>query len=475
MRKLKGKNPSILVVGDLMLDHYLWGRCERISPEAPVQVVEVQKESKVLGGAGNVINNLKTLGANVEVISVIGDDLIANQLINQLNIIGVDTSMLIIDKDRKTSIKTRVIASNQQVIRYDNESKNDINLHSQKKIIKLFKNNLSKYDVILLSDYGKGVLTEYLTKEFIKLSNSNNKKVLVDPKGNNYKKYSGAYLLTPNKKEAINASKIQIKDNESLKKAIFKLKYNFNLKISLITLSEGGIAIYDDKLRIYPTKAKEVYDVTGAGDTVLASLGFSLACGVNIDEAIKFTNFAAGIVVGKLGSSTVTFKEIEDRKNSLKTTIIESKIKTFNQINLTVKKLKNKGKKIVFTNGCFDIFHIGHVKYLEKASVLGDILIVGLNSDSSVKKIKGKERPIYNENDRAYLLASLNFVDYVVVFNEDSPYNLIKSIVPDLLVKGGDYDINEIIGNDIAKKTKVIKFVDGKSTSIIIKKIQCLK
>ena len=471
MVELRHTSPKILVVGDLMIDHYLWGKCERISPEAPVQVVAIDKETSVLGGAGNVINNLASLGADVEVISVIGNDSNAAELKTLLDDIHIKTDTLIVQNHRNTSKKSRIIASHQQVVRYDKESTEDISIQAQEEILQTFTNNIEAYDIVLLSDYGKGVLTDDLTKKLIAEANKSHKKVLVDPKGNNYSKYAGSYLLTPNKKEAIEASGIEIKDEETLLQAIVKLKNECALKVSLITLSEDGIAIYDDQLRKHPTVAREVYDVTGAGDTVIASLGFSLACGYDIDKAVKFSNLAAGVVVGKLGSATATLNEIIEYESSLNQSTSDSHIKTLEEITLLSEELKKRGKKVVFTNGCFDILHVGHVKYLEEAKSYGDILILGLNSDESVRRLKGPSRPVNTENDRAYILASLEAVDYVVKFYEDTPYELIKAVQPHILVKGGDYAGKEVVGQDIADELRLVDFVDGKSTTKTIERI----
>ena len=472
MINFKNENPKILVIGDLMIDHYLWGKCERISPEAPVQIVNIDKESSVLGGAGNVINNLRALGSRVDVLSVVGDDYVANELKALLENIKVQSNMLIIEQNRKTSKKSRLIASQQQVLRYDNESIEDISSASEKEIINKLSANISNYDVVILSDYGKGVLTTKLTQEIISISNKNNVKVFVDPKGKDYSKYKGAYTLTPNKKEAIEATNILINDNESLEKAIKKLKEECELEVSLITLSESGIAIFDDNLRIKPTVAREVYDVTGAGDTVIASIAFAIANHMKIDDAIQFANLAAGVVVGKIGSATASLDEIYEYESSLNKSNSSSHIKSFEEIEILAKKLHDKGKKIIFTNGCFDILHAGHVKYLEEAKSYGDILILGLNADSSVRKLKGPTRPINNQDDRAYILASLESVDYVVIFEEETPYELIKLIQPHVLVKGGDYEGKEIVGQDIAQELRLVQFVDGKSTSKIIQRIQ---
>ena len=472
MRVLKEFKPNILVIGDLMIDHYLWGSCERISPEAPVQVVDIDKETTVLGGAGNVVNNLITLGSNVSVCSVIGNDDNGQELINMLESIGVDTSNIITQDDRKTSKKSRVIAISQQILRYDKESKNEILDSSVKKIIGTLSNTISKYDMVILSDYGKGVLTDELCQEMITLANKNGVKVLVDPKGSDFTKYKGAYLLTPNKKEAMLATNIDINSDESLKSALLKLKQDCKLAISLITLSEDGIATHDGKLKKFPTVAKEVFDVTGAGDTVIASIAFALSAGKNIEETAAFANLAAGVVVGKIGSATVSIGEIEEYEASLHKSTSDAHIKSFDEIDEIVKRCTSNGKKIVFTNGCFDILHVGHVKYLQIAKSFGDILIVGLNSDESVSRLKGPTRPVNIADDRAYLLAALEAVDFVVPFGEDTPYELIKMIKPDVLVKGGDYEGKTVVGTEFAGELKLVDFVDGKSTTKTIEKIQ---
>ena len=472
MINFQNKAPKLLVIGDLMIDQYLWGSCERISPEAPVQIINVTKESEVLGGAGNVVNNLKKLGAKVDVLGVIGDCKVSTELKHLLSEIGVDTQYLIKQKNRIVSKKSRIIASQQQVVRYDRESNDDIDIQSQKTLINVFKKIIKNYEVILLSDYGKGVLTDKVTSTLIELANLNGIKVLVDPKGSDYSKYKGAFLLTPNKKEASEATNTNIKDNESLLKAITKLKLDFKLNISLITMSEQGIAIYDNKLRINPTITKEVFDVTGAGDTVLSSLGFALACNANIDEAVEFSNLAAGVVVSKIGSATATFNEIIEHESSLNKSTSDKHIKNFSEIDQLSDELKAKNRKIVFTNGCFDILHLGHIKYLETAKSLGDILILGLNSDRSVSTLKGDERPINSQVDRAYILAALEVVDYVVIFDEDTPYNLIKLIKPNILVKGSDYKSKKVVGEDIAEELILVEFIEGKSSSKTIEKIK---
>jgi len=472
MKILKNSKPNILVIGDLMIDHYLWGSCERISPEAPVQVVDIAKETTVLGGAGNVINNLKALGANVSVSSVIGDDSNGEELKDMLKSIDVDSTNIVIQHGRKTSKKSRVIASSQQVIRYDKESKNNIQDSSVSKILDSLVDDIKKYDAIILSDYGKGVLRSSLCQGVIALAKNHNIKVLVDPKGSDFSKYKGSYLLTPNKKEAVLATGIDIKDDKTLKEALLKLQKECDLGLSLITLSEDGIATYDGEVKKFPTVAKEVFDVTGAGDTVIASIAFALSAKKSIEETAAFANLAAGVVVGKIGSATVTLDEIEAYEASLHKSTSDAHIKSFEEIDSIVQRYSSNGKKIVFTNGCFDILHVGHVKYLQIAKSFGDILIVGLNSDESVSRLKGPTRPVNIAEDRAYLLAALEAVDYVVPFTDDTPLELIKMIKPDVLVKGGDYEGKAVVGTEFSGELKLVEFVDGKSTTRTIEKIQ---
>ncbi|MDC0492616.1 bifunctional heptose 7-phosphate kinase/heptose 1-phosphate adenyltransferase, partial [Candidatus Pseudothioglobus singularis] len=406
------------------------------------------------------------------IISVIGECENSKILIKLLKSISIDTKFLITELGRIASKKSRVIVSKQQVARYDLESEADINSKSENEIITIFKSIIKNYDILLLSDYGKGVLTSSLTQYLIKTANKNDIKVLVDPKGFNYSKYKGSYLLTPNKQEASESTNININDKQSLNEAIIKLKNDLNLTVSLVTLSEDGIAIFDNELRIHPTISKEVFDVTGAGDTVLASLGFAIACGVDIDNAVKFSNLAAGVVVGKIGSATATIDEIIEFESSFKQSNTDIYIKTISEITVLSHQFNMNNLKVVFTNGCFDLLHLGHVKYLEEAKNYGDILIVGINSDRSTSALKGKNRPINSQLDRAHIIASLKTVDYVVIFDEDTPYELIKAIKPDTLVKGGDYKDLEIVGKDIAKNLEIVKFIDGKSTTNTINLIQ---
>ncbi len=472
MHNYQNCRPKLLVIGDLMIDHYLWGKTERISPEAPVPVIDVKNESEVLGGAGNVVNNLVALGAEVEVASVIGADENGERLRRMLDELGVGQEALIVEEGRSTTRKSRVIASHQQVIRFDSETRTPIDPQSEEKLLERVKVLLERgIDTVLISDYGKGVLTDSLTQGIIHLARERGIRVMVDPKGTDYSKYRGATAITPNKKEAGEATGIVITDEASLREAGFRLKEELELERAIVTLSEEGMAIFGDSMQVIPTVAREVYDVTGAGDTVIATLGFVRACGGEIDEAARIANAAAAVVVGKLGSATASWEEIIAFEDALHESTTEFRIQDRETLAKTVERLRSEGKRIVFTNGCFDLLHLGHVKYLEKAKSFGDVLIVGLNSDDSVRRLKGETRPVNPEYDRAYLLAALEAVDYVSIFDEDTPLELIRIVRPDILVKGGDYRGKEVVGREIAGELRLVDFVEGRSSSGIIRKI----
>lgn len=454
---LNEQKPKILVIGDFMVDNYTWCDCSRVSPEAPVLVAKTLKEDKRLGGAANVYANLKSLGADVFAIGVIGDDESGNFL--KANLKGE----FLIQKGRKTPFKNRIMAHNQQVLRVDEEDVSEILLENE--LIFLFEEKIKAFEAVILSDYAKGVLTTKICKALIRKANELEIPILIDPKGNDFSKYKGATLLTPNKKEALEALKFENLDAENLEKGIKKLKDDFSLRYSIITLSEAGIAVFDKALQIAPAKALEVYDVTGAGDSVIAVLAFCLASGIEIFKACEIANEAAAVVVSKIGSVSVSFDEIKSFKKSN----FESKILSKEEL---LKKLKEQNKKVIFTNGCFDIVHFGHIKYLEKAKRLGDILVVGLNSDSSIKRLKGEIRPVNSQFQRACMLAAFYFVDFVVIFEEDTPFELIRFLKPDILVKGADYQGKEVVGSHLVSKVEFIDFEGDFSTSKIIDKIR---
>ncbi len=304
------RKPSVILIGDLMIDRYLWGRCDRISPEAPVPVIDIEKETKTLGGAGNVVSNLLALGCHVNLFSVIGDDKAGNELKEMLHEKGISLNGVITQSGRRTSNKTRVIATHQQVVRFDSETKSAISEETETRLIKSVIASLDEADLILFSDYGKGILTLRTCQDIITAARDKGKKVLIDPKGRDYSKYRGAFLITPNRKEAGEATGLHLETLEDAKEAGFILRRELNLDYTIITLSEEGMVVIHDEMHHIPTKARQVYDVTGAGDTVLAALGYSIATGKTVDEAAYYANLAAAVVVGKIGAETASPEEI---------------------------------------------------------------------------------------------------------------------------------------------------------------------
>ena len=465
-----------LVIGDLMLDEYLWGRAERISPEAPVQIVDVIREELRLGGAGNVVHNLAAFGTQVSVCSVIGDDQNGRELLGQFSHHRIDVQAVFQDYARRTSRKTRVVAANQQIVRIDRESRDVLSELFEQRLSDWIGTHAAEYDVMVLSDYNKGVLTPKVLAAAISAASAAGIPVLVDPKGSDYRRYAGATLLTPNRKEAEAASGVAITDTATLTQAAGVIMNATGLQHLLITRSEEGMSLFSSSGDIVhiPTVAREVFDVSGAGDTVLAALALGIASGFTMAEAARLANVAAGIAVGKLGTSIVTPQEIIDavshtHKDS------HGKIKSLEALVPLVEAEKIRGRRVVFTNGCFDLLHAGHVKYLQKARSLGDLLVLGLNSDASVRRLKGSKRPLIDQEERSHLLAALDCIDYVTIFEEDTPLELITALKPYILAKGGDYALEGVVGREIVEsfggRVELITFVDGKSTTNIIEKI----
>lgn len=464
-----------LVVGDLMLDEYVWGAVDRISPEAPVQVVEVKRKELRLGGAGNVINNLLTLGVQVDVASVVGGDEDGQFLLRRLAERGVKQHGVFCQPGRVTSRKTRVLASNQQIVRIDQETRSEISAASETRLIDHVRRVASQLDVIYLSDYQKGVLTDRLLGEVIAIGRRAGVPVVVDPKGNDYRKYHGATLLTPNRKEAQQATGIAIVDEESLLAAGRKLLAELELEALVLTRSEQGMTVFSTAGEMHlPTVAREVYDVSGAGDTVLSLFGLGMAQRLPLESTAALANLGAGVVVGKVGTSTVSAQELLAAVG-LQQHDADEKILTPVLLQNILAGERSRGKNIVFTNGCFDLLHVGHVKYLQAARRLGDLLVLGLNSDASIRRLKGPGRPLIGQEERAHILAALHCIDYVVIFDEDTPLELISVLHPDILVKGGDYTREGVVGREVVEsyggRVELISFVDGKSTTNIINKI----
>lgn len=465
---------KILVVGDVMLDTYYYGDVKRISPEAPVPVFRKNNEKSVLGGAANVAANLVAAGQNVTMMTIIGKDEAGKKICDLMSGNGIDTEH-IHELERKSTSKIRFLAeNNQQVMRLDIEDTEEISTEECDKILKKLKDDTEKYDLIVISDYLKGMLTYELTQGIIKLADEKNIKVIVDVKDANYSKYAGAYLLKPNLNELAVLSKMKITDDESIYKAAEFLLEKCNVNYILATCGARGMRLVGNSRHFsIESVGKEVYDVTGAGDTTISYLAACLANEFSVEDSVKISNVAAGLQVAKVGTSAVKISEVENTLNEVKNNAV-GKLLSLEQF-LEYRK-ENKKEKIVFTNGCFDILHVGHIKYLQEASKLGDKLVVGLNSDMSVKRLKGEDRPINTQHDRAELLAALGCIDFVIIFDEDTPYNLIKEIEPDILVKGGDYKPEEVVGKDIVEnkggKLVLIDYVDGKSTTNIIEKIK---
>lgn len=466
------KAKKVLVIGDVMLDEYYYGAVERISPEAPVPVFKKKNDRFVLGGAANVANNLIAARQHVSIATVIGDDENGNKLKDCLIQNNIMVDLVVSSCKRSTTVKTRFLATNnQQVMRLDVEDNEDIDNSDETILINLIEKNIDKFDIVIISDYKKGVLTQNITQKVINLAKKNNVKTLVDVKDKNFMKYAGAYLIKPNLNELSMMIGKNIYTEEEIIAESQQLIKKLDCQFLLTTRGNEGMTLVSSQkwFSVAATK-KEVFDVTGAGDTTIAYLAACLANNIPIEDCIEIANRAAGIQVTKSGTSSVFVDELMDISQFHKN---KDKLIDFNKVEQIRKRYKNK--KIVFTNGCFDILHVGHIRYLEQASKLGDLLVVGVNSDASVKRLKGKDRPINNENERAEILCALKFVDFVIIFEQDTPYELIKNLQPDYLVKGGDYVVDEIVGKDIVEnsggKVIVLPFVDGKSTTSIINKI----
>ncbi|SNR60774.1 bifunctional D-glycero-beta-D-manno-heptose-7-phosphate kinase/D-glycero-beta-D-manno-heptose 1-phosphate adenylyltransferase HldE [Desulfurobacterium atlanticum] len=466
--KLDFSNASVLVLGDLMLDKYYFGNVNRISPEAPVPVVKVNREEYTLGGAGNVVNNIINLKAKAYMIGAVGED--SNKSVIKQLLDEKQVKYHLLERDLPTITKIRVVGEHQQIVRIDFEEIKHLEQEEIERVKEYILTLINKVDCLVISDYGKGMVNFELSQFVINQAREKNLPVIVDPKGNDWSKYKGATIITPNLKELSDLLKIEIRnDDKEIETYGQEVREKYNLKYLLVTRSEKGMSlIAENEVHHIRSEAKEVYDVSGAGDTVVATLATAISAGINISDAIKIANTAAGIVVRKIGTAPITLDEL---KNALKV-YRNRKLRHLQDLIVEIAMLREKGKKIVFTNGCFDILHRGHIEYLKKAKELGDVLIVGLNSDDSVKRIKGKDRPINRQEDRAELLASLEFVDYVVIFDEDTPYNLIKEIKPHVLVKGGDYKLEEIVGREFAKKTITLPFIEGYSTTFLIEKMR---
>ncbi|MCK4578941.1 MAG: D-glycero-beta-D-manno-heptose-7-phosphate kinase [Candidatus Marinimicrobia bacterium] len=467
----------ILVVGDLILDRYLWGSVGRISPEAPVPIVNLTRESYVGGGAANVAINLSGLGLTASVIGFTGSDHLHQILLDSLLGSGVDTTGVVALEDRPTISKTRVIGDHQHMLRIDHEIVEPMAEGSYEALLSAFHKQLqSDPAAIVLSDYAKGALTAQVTREIISAASQHGIPVLVDPKGSDYSKYSGATILSPNRMELAEVCRSDAQNLPALLNAGEQLRRDLGLEFLVVTLGSEGIAIMDDVTqRRIPTLAHEVADVSGAGDAVIATLAASLVAGLSRLDAAQLANLAGGIVVAKVGTAPVYRNELLaelERDHALDKL---SKICDLEALVERTAKWRRDNLKIVFTNGCFDLLHAGHVSYLEAASKMGDRLVLGLNTDRSVRQLKGPSRPIMQEGDRAKVMSALASVDAVTFFDEETPLNLINAVKPDVLVKGADYTEDQVIGAKEVKswggEVRLVPLVEGQSTSRLIEEL----
>lgn len=471
MKLPKFNSGRVLVFGDVMLDRYWHGSTERISAEAPIPVVDISEVEDRLGGAANVALNIASLGGSVGLVGAVGEDESGKILRTKLISAGIDDGLVTLN-DRPTITKFRIVSRKQQLVRADFESIADIDAGQFQAAL---STRLKEYDVVVLSDYDKGVLAN--PQQSIRDALALNKPVLVDPKFKDFKTYSGATLLKPNHKEFRAAVGGWSSEQEMVQKAQTMMT-NLGFSSMLITRGAEGMTLVQHKGPVMhlPARSREVFDVSGAGDTVIATLSAALAAGESLVDAVQLCNIAAGIVVTKLGTASVSGPEL--RLEVAEQTASAKGVMTREQLVVAVQEARASGQRVVFTNGCFDILHAGHVEYLTEARQKGDRLIVAINDDAGVRKLKGDGRPINSADRRQTMLAGLEAVDWVVSFSEDTPEALLELVHPDVLVKGGDYSIDQVVGGDIVMgyggEVSVLKLVDGLSTTALAEKIKRL-
>ncbi len=469
------KRASVLVVGDAMLDRYVYGVVRRISPEAPVPVLAVEREVAMPGGAGNVVRNLTAVGAAVAFVSVVGDDQAGSDL---TGLIGGQPGVepwLLVQGGRHTTTKTRFIANGQHMLRADQEVVQGIHPRLADRMVKIAGDAVAATAILVLSDYGKGVLDGATAKRLIDAAQAAGRRVVVDPKGRDYARYAGADIVTPNRAELAEATGLPVDTEDAILDAMRALQAAHGFGAVLVTRSEDGMTLLDGaRVHHFPAEAEEVHDVSGAGDTVVATLAAGLAGGLDLPVAARLANIAAGIVVGKVGTAVAREEDLLEaltpergalRKVMSRTAALEQ-----------VERWRRRGWRVGFTNGCFDLLHPGHVHLLEQARSWCDRLVVGLNTDAGVKRLKGAARPIQHEAARAAVLASLATVDCVALFDEDTPIELIRTLRPDVLVKGADYTVEQVVGGDIVLdyggQVKLAQLLPGNSTTATVARIR---
>ena len=472
---LQAGRPRILIVGDLILDRYVSGDVTRISPEAPIPVLTSRNAEERLGGAGNVAANLVAMGAEVEVAGVLGDDGWGKALRDLLAKHGIETGACTVDPTRPTILKTRMMSGAHQILRVDNEDPRPIQGKPCEELVRELPKRVARAKAVVLSDYGKGCLCREVIAAVVDAARKAKVPVIVDPKGDDYSRYRGATLVTPNRKEAEEAVGRKLGRIEEFALAADRLMELADLEAAVITLGGGGIYFKSRKGEAghVPAQARAVFDVTGAGDTVIAQIAFQIAEGRSLETAVELANQAAGIVVGLLGTHAVTRSELLARLRE--TRPHEGKIvRTPAELDQLLAAWRKEKKRIVFTNGCFDVLHVGHIEYLRFARDKGDALIVAANDDASVRRIKGEGRPVNSLEDRMAVLAALEMIDAVCSFDEDTPDRIIKSVTPDVLVKGEDWAEKGVVGREWVEKhggvVHLAPLVPGKSTTGILEK-----
>ena len=466
---------KVLVVGDVMLDGYLEGDVGRTSPEAPVPVVLSKSTRQVAGGAANVANNLRALGAQVVLAGLVGEDQEGQRLHELLDTAGI-SHCLVKDSTRDTTYKLRVVAQNQHMLRIDRETKHPVSASVIDALWAAIEPHLDQVDGIVVSDYAKGVVGLKLMKRLTQEAQRRSLKICVDPKGRDYSRYAGVFMVPPNRREVGEATAQAVHTPDNLQEAVLKVLDTTQSEVVLATCGADGLLIYEkDKSPVrLPAQASEVFDVTGAGDTVISVAAMGVFAGLSVLESSKLANLAAGIAVGKFGTVVVLPEEIRARVAQAGTDEY-AKILEASAAAAACKRYRELGKSVVFTNGCFDLLHAGHVHYLQQARSQGDLLILGLNTDESVRRLKGPKRPIVPELERAAVLSALECINHVVLFDEDTPKQLIELLEPDVLVKGGDWAPDNVVGRDFIEsrggKLVLIDTLEGRSSTNIVNTI----
>ena len=468
---------KVLVVGDLMLDRYIVGDVERISPEAPVPVLRHVHRYERPGGAANVAMNLAGLGCQAILAGFWGDDAEGRELKELMQRSGVDTRG-VVEGSLPTISKTRIVGRTQQMMRLDIESRETVPQEEMQTLQARVVELVGQADAVVLSDYAKGALTEGLCSAAIRAARAAGKPVLADPKTRDFGKYAGATTVCPNLGELAAATGVESFRTKALLKAGEDLVEQHGFEYLVVTMSEKGIKVLRRDGRDYysPARAREVFDVSGAGDTVIATLAAALAGGLKIETAVELANVAAGIVVGKVGTVPIARHELITELTPSSGYSTSEKVLELDQLQMRIRNWRESGETIVFTNGCFDILHVGHITLLEECRRFGSKLVLGLNADDSISRLKGPERPIVKERERARVMAALAAIDAVVLFAEDTPLELIRAIQPDVLVKGGDYSVNTVVGAEdvlaAGGRVEIIATVQGHSTTNIVNKMK---